>query len=139
MPNKQTVMIVEDDPNFAAILRNTFDLSEEFEVLNVWNSIDAFGIAFLNATLKQDWLPDLIVADLLSGEHVHHDSLTALLELRAEGFKFAVLLMSGLNLGAAEKIARKQGAKNFEVLSKSSKLDSKTIIDQALKSVRELN
>jgi response regulator of citrate/malate metabolism len=63
--NKMSVMIVEDDPNFAAILRNTFDLSEEFEVVNVWNSIDAFGIAFLNATLKQDWLPDLIVADLL--------------------------------------------------------------------------
>jgi hypothetical protein len=56
-----------------------------------------------------------------------------------EGFKFAALLMSGLNLGAAEKIARKQGFKNFEVLSKSSKLDSKIIIDAALKSLKGLN
>lgn len=138
MSNKQTVMIVEDDTNFSKLLRSIFDSSEQFEVVNSFNSIDAFSAAFFDGGLKQDWLSDLIVADLLSGEDVRHDSLSALLELRLEGFKFAILLMSGLNLSAAERIARKQGAKNFETLSKSPRLDSKTIIDAALKSLEGL-
>ena len=138
MSNKRTVMIVEDDTNFSMLLRSIFDSSEQFEVTNVFNSIDAFSNALFDAGLKQDWLSDLIVADLLSGEDVNHDSLSALLELRLEGYKFAILLMSGLNLGAAEKIARKQGAKNFETLSKSPRLNGKTIIDAALKSLEGL-
>ena len=138
MSNKQTVMIVEDDTNFSRLLRSIFDSSEQFEVTNVFNSIDAFSAAFFDAGSRQDWISDLIVADLLSGEDVNHDSLSALLELRLEGYKFAILLMSGLNLGPAEKIARKHGAKNFETLSKSPRLDSKTIIDAALKSLEGL-
>ena len=139
MSNKQSVMIVEDDTNFSKLLRNIFDSSEQFEVVNLFNSIDAFSAAFFAGGSKQDCLSDLIVADLLSGEDVYHDSLSVLLELRLEGYKFAILLMSGLNLGAAEKIARKQGAKNFETLTKSSRLNSKTIIDAALKSLEGLN
>ena len=88
-------MIVEDDTNFSMLLRSIFDSSEQFEVTNVFNSIDAFSNALFDAGLKQDWLSDLIVADLLSGEDVNHDSLSALLELRLEGYKFAILLMSG--------------------------------------------
>ena len=139
MSNKQTVMIVEDDTNFSKLLKSIFDSSEQFEVVNSFNSIDAFSAAFFAGGSSQDWLSDLIVADLLSGEDVNHDSLSVLLELRLEGYKFAILLMSGLNLGAAEKIARKLGAKNFETLSKSPRLNRETIIDAALKSLEGLN
>lgn len=139
MSNKQTVMIVEDDTNFSKLLKGIFDTSGQFEVVNLFNSIDAFSAAFFAGGSSQDWLSDLIVADLLSGEDVNHDSLSVLLELRLEGYKFAILLMSGLNLGAAEKIARKQGAKNFETLSKSPRLNRETIIDAALKSLEGLN
>lgn len=139
MSNKQTVMIVEDDTNFSKLLKGIFDTSGQFEVVNSFNSIDAFSAAFFAGGSSQDWLSDLIVADLLSGEDVNHDSLSVLLELRLEGYKFAILLMSGLNLGAAEKIARKQGAKNFETLSKSPRLNRETIIDAALKSLEGLN
>ena len=138
MNSRQTVVIVEDDINFSGLLKSIFDASEQFEVTNVFNSIDAFTRAFYAAELRQDWLPDLIVADLISGESVHHDAFSALLELRTEGYKFAILLMSGLKLLAAEKIARKLGTKNFEVLTKSSRIDNKTIIDLSLKSLEGL-
>jgi len=98
---------------FPCFLRRIFDSSEQFEVTNVFNSIDAFSVAFFDGGSRQDWISDLIVADLLSGEDVNHDSLSVLLELRLEGFKFALLLMSGLNLGRSRKNRAQTGRQKF--------------------------
>ena len=129
-----TVTVIENDPDFREVLCEVFSTSNDFELKEVFSSIEQFASAIPeDHTNAQAYLSDLLVIDVMSsgnriGDKSRIDGVTVATFLRQSGLQFAVLLVSSMKSLNFEMHGRRN---NWQFLPKSSCLSSQTILQSA--------
>ena len=96
------VLVVEDNPDLAFGLRNNLEI-EGYEVL-------VAGDGPSGLTRARDWLPDLVILDLMLPGM---DGYRVLRALRAEGFERPVLILTARGEEADKVIGFRNGADDY--------------------------
>ena len=96
------VLVVEDNPDLAFGLRNNLEI-EGYEVL-------VAGDGPTGLTRARDWLPDLVILDLMLPGM---DGYRVLRALRAEGFERPVLILTARGEEADKVIGFRNGADDY--------------------------
>jgi hypothetical protein len=135
---KTSVMIIEDDPDFRELLEGIFERSELFNLVSSFDSVEAYGAEMLKNKPFDFWLPQLLVVDVMSSKDPRSESASFMSALRAEGFNFATLFVSSMELGALLRVLRKSHPFGWSSLQKSSRLTEKEVIEAALASCSEM-
>jgi CheY-like chemotaxis protein len=129
-----TVTVIEDDPDFRDLLSEVFSTSNEFELKEVFSTIEQFASSIPeDHTDAQAYLSDLLVIDVMSsgnriGDKSRIDGVTVATFLRQSGLQFAVLLVSSMK---SHHFALHGSRNNWQFLPKSSRLTSQTILQSA--------
>jgi CheY-like chemotaxis protein len=129
-----TVTVIENDPDFREVLCEVFSTSNDFELKEVFSSIEQFASSIPeDPSDAQAYLSDLLVIDVMSsgnriGDKSRIDGVTVATFLRQSGLQFAVLLVSSMKSLNFEIHGSRN---NWQFLSKSSCLTSQTILQSA--------
>ena len=105
--HKSTVMVIENDADFRALLDGIFERSELFDLVGSYNSIEEFGSEMLRNKPFNTWFPQLMVVDVMSSTDPRLEGASFMSALRAEGLQFATLLVSSMEFGALLRVLRK--------------------------------
>lgn len=135
---KTSVMIIENDDDFRALLNGVFERSDAFELLGSFGSIEEFGVALLQHKPIKSWVPELMVVDVMSSVDTRVEGASFMSALRAEGLTFATLLVSSMDFGALLRVLRKTHAHGWSALQKTSHLTEHNILDAAKAACAEL-
>lgn len=135
---KTSVMIIENDDDFRALLNGVFERSDAFELLSSFGSIEEFGVALLQHKPIKTWVPELMVVDVMSSVDTRVEGASFMSALRAEGLTFATLLVSSMDFGALLRVLRKTHAHGWSALQKTSQLTEHNILDAAKAACAEL-
>ena len=93
---KTSVMVIENDDDFRALLNGIFERSELFNLVGSYNSIEEFGSEMLKNRPFNTWFPQLMVVDVMSSTDPGLEGASLMSALRAEGLQFATLLVSSI-------------------------------------------
>lgn len=127
-----SVMVVEDDVEFQSLLVEVISGSADLVLRDVFDSIESFCKAWSTHHGTEEWLPDVFLADVLAGADPKVDTPTVLSAIRSEGYNFAVVLISSLELAHLIKIFQRRNPRGWRALKKSSRLSGDEVI-QALR------
>mgnify|MGYP003884758571 FL=1 len=135
---KTSVMIIENDSDFRELLNGIFERSENFELVGSYVSIEEFAVALLQHKPETEWLPQLMVVDVLSSNDPRVEGASFMSALRAEGLNFATLLVSSMDFGALLRVLRKSHPNGWATLQKTSRLTEDQVIEAASTAVSEM-
>ena len=135
---KISVMVVENDDDFRGLLNGVFEKSEKFALVESFGSIEDFGVALMQQNPAHGWMPQLLVADVMSSVDPRVECTSYISALRDEGLVFASLFVSSMNFGALLRVLRKKHPKGWAVLQKNSKLTEQAILDAAIEACANL-
>jgi hypothetical protein len=135
---KTSVMIIENDDDFRALLNGVFERSDAVDLVGSVGSIEEFGVALLQHKPIKTWVPELMVVDVMSSVDTRVEGASFMSALRAEGLTFATLLVSSMDFGALLRVLRKTHAHGWSALQKSSQLTEHNILDAAKAACAEL-
>jgi hypothetical protein len=133
-----TVMVIENDADFRALLVGIFERSELFDLVGSYDSIEGFGAALLQNKPFAEWIPELMVVDVMSSSDPRTESTSLMSALRSEGLNFATLFVSSMEFGALLRVLRKSHPEGWAVLQKTSRLSEQDIIEVAIAVCNEL-
>jgi DNA-binding NarL/FixJ family response regulator len=133
-----TVMVIENDADFRALLDGIFERSELFDLVGSYDSIEGFGAALLQNKPFAEWIPELMVVDVMSSSDPRTESTSLMSALRSEGLNFATLFVSSMEFGALLRVLRKSHPEGWAVLQKTSRLSEQDIIEVAIAVCNEL-
>jgi hypothetical protein len=133
-----TVMVIENDADFRALLVGIFERSELFDLVGSYDSIEDFGAALLQNKPFAEWIPELMVVDVMSSSDPRTESTSLMSALRSEGLNFATLFVSSMEFGALLRVLRKSHPEGWAVLQKTSRLSEQNIIEAAIAVCNEL-
>lgn len=136
--HKPTVMVIENDADFRALLDGIFERSELFDLVGSYDSIEDFGAALLQNKPFTEWIPELMVVDVMSSSDPRTESTSLMSALRSEGLNFATLFVSSMEFGALLRVLRKSHPEGWAVLQKTSRLSEQNIIEAAIAVCNEL-
>ena len=136
--HKPTVMVIENDADFRALLDGIFERSELFDLVGSYDSIEGFGAALLQNKPFAEWIPELMVVDVMSSSDPRTESTSLMSALRSEGLNFATLFVSSMEFGALLRVLRKSHPEGWAVLQKTSRLSEQDIIEVAIAVCNEL-
>ena len=136
---KISVMVIENDDDFRSLLSGIFARSEKFALVNSFSSIDDFADAMRQQNTPQSWLPQLLVADIMSGKDPRIECTGLILALRNEGLNFATLFITSMNFGSLIRILQKSHPKGWAILQKNSKLTESAILETAVLASSEMS
>lgn len=136
--HKPTVMVIENDADFRALLVGIFERSELFDLVGSYDSIEGFGAALLQNKPFAEWIPELMVVDVMSSSDPRTESTSLMSALRSEGLNFATLFVSSMEFGALLRVLRKSHPEGWAVLQKTSRLSEQNIIEAAIAVCNEL-
>ena len=136
--HKSTVMVIENDADFRALLDGIFERSELFDLVGSYNSIEEFGSEMLRNKPFNTWFPQLMVVDVMSSTDPRLEGASFMSALRAEGLQFATLLVSSMEFGALLRVLRKSHPQGWAVLQKNSRLTEQNVIEAALDACGEM-
>lgn len=137
-PHKTSLMIIENDDDFRELLNGIFERSELFKLEGSFSSIEEFGVALLQQKPYVNWIPELMVVDVMSSTDPRTESATFMSALRAEGLKFATLFVSSMEFGALLRVLRRTHPHGWAALQKNSRLTERNIIEAALAACSEM-
>jgi|688.fasta_scaffold64424_3 hypothetical protein len=137
-PHKTSLMIIENDDDFRELLNGIFERSELFNLERSFSTIEDFGVALLQQKPYVDWIPELMVVDVMSSTNPRTESATFMSALRAEGLKFATLFVSSMEFGALLRVLRKTHPHGWAALQKNSRLTERDVIEAALAACSEM-
>ena len=136
--HKSTVIVIENDADFRALLDGIFERSELFDLVGSYNSIEEFGSEMLRNKPFNTWFPQLMVVDVMSSSDPRTESTSLMSALRSEGLNFATLFVSSMEFGALLRVLRKSHPEGWAVLQKTSRLSEQNIIEAAIAVCNEL-
>jgi response regulator of citrate/malate metabolism len=136
--HKSTVMVIENDADFRALLDGIFERSELFDLVGSYNSIEEFGSEMLRNKPFNTWFPQLMVVDVMSSTNPGVEGASFMSALRTEGLQFATLLVSSMEFGALLRVLRKSHPQGWAVLQKNSRLTEQNVIEAALVACGEM-
>lgn len=131
-------MIIENDDDFRDLLNGIFELSEQFALRGSFSSIEEFCNLLLQQGLPENWIPKLLVADVLASVDPRTESASFLAALRDEGLNFAALFISSADFGSMLRVLRKKHPHGWGFVLKNSRLTERTILEAAFETYREL-
>ena len=131
-------MVIENDADFRALLIGIFERSELFDLVGSYDSIEDFGAALLQNKPFAEWIPELMVVDVMSSSDPRTESASLMSALRSEGLNFATLFVSSMEFGALLRVLRKSHPEGWAVLQKTSRLSEQNIIEAAIAVCNEL-
>jgi hypothetical protein len=132
-----SVMVIENDDDFRELLNGIFERSEQFNLQGSYGSIEEFGVALLQHKPITNWIPELMVVDVMSSSDPRTEGASFMSALRAEGLNFATLLVSSMDFGALLRVLRKSQPSGWAALQKTSRLTEEQVIEAALSVCRE--
>ena len=131
-------MVIENDADFRALLVGIFERSELFDLVGSYDSIEGFGAALLQNKPFAEWIPELMVVDVMSSSDPRTESTSLMSALRSEGLNFATIFVSSMEFGALLRVLRKSHPEGWAVLQKTSRLSEQDIIEVAIAVCNEL-
>lgn len=141
---KLSVACIEDDQDFSVLLGSVFLSSELFDLKGLFNSIEAFTDETSKQSNVATWLPDVLVVDVMLGGRYAASVLpfgsgaTFANELRSEGAKCAIVLVSAMKLDTVIKSFNDRNPRGWRALLKTSRLTSNEILNAALEAAEEM-
>lgn len=132
-------MIIENDDDFCALLNGVFERSDSFELHGSFGSIEEFSVALLQQKSVADWIPQLMVVDVMSSDDPRTESASFMSALRSEGMTFATLFVSSMEFGALIRVLRRSHPIGWAALQKTSQLTEQKIIESAIAVCGEMN
>lgn len=134
-----SVRVIENDTDFRELLNGIFERSELFDLVGSHESVEEFGAEMLANKPFDAWFPQLMVVDVMSSTDPRSESASFMSALRAEGLKFATLLVSSMEFGALLRVLRKSHPHGWSSLQKTSRLSEQEVIEAALAACSEMN
>lgn len=131
-----TVKVVEDDPQFAELLTDVLKGSKEIHLDGVYESLEDFVNS--RSLSEVNWLPDVLVIDVLSSKDTRFDGATFANALRTSGNKVGVVLMSSMPLDRVIKSFRKVNPLGWRWIQKSSRLLPEQILNAIFAAADEM-
>lgn len=131
-----TVKVVEDDPQFAELLADVLKGSKEIHLDSVYESLEDFVNS--QSLSEGNWLPDVLVIDVLSSKDSRFDGASFANALRTSGNKVGVVLMSSMPLDRVVKSFRKVNPLGWRGLQKSSRLLPEQILNAIFEAADEM-
>jgi hypothetical protein len=86
-----------------------------------------------------DWIPELLVVDVMSSTNPRSESASFMSALRAEGLIFATLFVSSMEFGALLRVLRKSHPQGWAALHKNSRLTEHDVIEAAIAACSEMH
>lgn len=130
-------MIIENDDDFRDLLNDIFELSEQFALRGSFSSIEEFCNLLLQQGLPENWIPQLLVADVLASVNPRIESASFLAALRDEGLNFAALFISSADFGSMLRVLRKKHPHGWGFVLKNSRLTERAILEAAFETYRD--
>lgn len=129
-----TVMVIDDDHDFRAVLTDVFTLANGFKVVGVFGSLEQFVASVPgDVHVAQNYLADLLVLDLFaaaapgSGQN-DADGVTVATTLRDAGLGFAALFVSSMTSHHFSLLGHHGG---WEFVQKTSRLSAEVVLEHA--------
>lgn len=135
---KLSVACIEDDPDFNLLLGAVFSGSELFDLKGLFNSLEAFIDESSEQSNQAAWLPDVLVVDVMCGKNTRFTGAGLANELRSNGAKCAIVLVSAMNLDTVIKSLNAYNPRGWRALLKTSRLTSDDILNAALEAAAEM-
>jgi hypothetical protein len=136
---KTSVMVIENDTDFRELLNGIFERTELFDLVGSFSSIEEFGVALTQRRPSVDWIPELLVVDVMSSTNPRSESASFMSALRAEGLIFATLFVSSMEFGALLRVLRKSHPQGWAALHKNSRLTEHDVIEAAIAACSEMH
>lgn len=131
-----TVKVVEDDPQFAELLADVLRSSKEIRLEGIYECLEDFVNS--RSLSEVNWLPDVLVIDVLSSKDIRFDGASFANALRTSGNKVGVVLMSSMPLDRVIKSFRTATPLGWRGLQKSSRLSPEQILNAVFEVADEM-
>lgn len=130
---KQTVVVVDDDPDFVSVMRLVLETDGFWEVIDTFDSLESFFTSALNPETK---IPNLLVVDIFASTAeatatVPITGFQVALSLRDLGFQFGTLIISSMDSPSLLRLVRDRYKDGWAYLVKSADLSSEDILRAA--------
>lgn len=133
-----SVMVIENDDDFRDLLNGIFERSELFDLQGSFASIEDFAYELVQHKPISQWIPRLMVVDVMSSSDPRIEGATFMNSLRSEGLQFATLLVSSMDFGALLRVLRKSHEHGWTSLQKTSRLSELEVLAAAVSVCQEM-
>ena len=136
--NSFNVMVVEDDIHYRELLKSILESSDEISSVVLFDSVESFAKEKNKQNDVVDWMPNVLIMDVMSSADIRFDGASYANALRSVGARCAVVLISSIDVSKVIQVFNENNPGGWRALQKTSRLGSAEIITAVIDAAREM-